>query len=519
MQRRSFLKTGGVIAVAAGLGSESLLGRVPIHNFDKYDFGSGPPVSDRLYQGPFSADDYPSWNVVMATTPSEDVVPNYGMGLITYVCDEVGPAKKEGETLAQSIENLVKLPLGTKLYIRVNWKDVQQRPGRLDCCEHWKLAFDLARRYQKRVGFRVMMSNPDIPGPTLPDFLVQKVPMVKLGEWQGRTRYEPRYDDPAFQSAFRELVGLLADAYDGHPDVEYVDTFMYGFWGEGHTWPFESNPFPDSVTAENTFVSMFQYQAERWKKTPLVTNTQPDFSKVGNSELLERTVRSFNWLRTDTIFIENEQIEELSNRPPWTGVTVEVGMSDGLPQSLRMDEGVTYTDNVIHHVQDVGACYFSLWNWHRIQADRILNYYRQFPGAIDGLARKIGYRVRPSWVWSYEEAGYPGLIIGFANDGIAGVPGVLRVSVTSEDGKVSAEGSLDAGYPLPGKIRQAKFPLPKGTNWKGLRLRAEIEVKGQRYPARWACRQGLNTDGSLTLRPTAGLGQNDETGGVPTTGF
>jgi hypothetical protein len=263
---------------------------------------------------------------------------------------------------------------------------------------------------------------------------------------------------------------------------------------------------------------MFQHQAERWRKTPLATNTQPDFSKVGNSELLERTVRSFNWLRTDTIFIENEQIEELSNRPPWTGVTVEVGMSDGLPQNLRMDEGVTYTDNVIHHVQDVGACYFSLWNWHRIQADRILNYYHQFPGAIDGLARKIGYRVRPSWVWSYEEAGYPGLIIGFANDGIAGVPGVLRVSVIGEDGKVNVEGSLDAGYPLPGKVRQAKFPLPKGTKWKGLRLRAEIEVKGQRYPVRWACRQGLNTDGSLTLRPTVGLGQNDETGGAPTTG-
>ena len=40
MQRRSFLKAGGAIAVAAGLGSESLLGRVPTHNFDKYDFGA-----------------------------------------------------------------------------------------------------------------------------------------------------------------------------------------------------------------------------------------------------------------------------------------------------------------------------------------------------------------------------------------------------------------------------------------------------------------------------------------------
>jgi len=449
----------------------------------------------------------------MATTPSEEIVPNYGMGLITYVCDEVGPAHKDGETLAQSLEKLVKLPLGSKLYIRVNWKDVQQRPGRLDFCEHWKLTLELARQYGKRVGFRVMISNPDIAGPTLPDFLQQKIPMVKLGEWQHRVRYEPRYDDPAFQAAWRELVNLLAAEYDGNPDVEYVDTFMYGFWGEGHTWPLPNNPFPDNPTAEKTFVEMFEYQAERWKKTPMLTNTQPDFSKVGNSELLDRTVRSCNWLRTDTIFIENEQIEELSNRPPWTAVSVEVGMSDGSPASLRMDEGVPYTDNVIQHVQDVSPCYFSLWNWHRIQADRILNYYQQFPAALDGLARRIGYRVRPSWVWTYEEENYPGLIIGFVNDGVAGVPGVLRISVLDKEENVISGGSLDAGYPLPGKVRQAKFPLPKGTRWQGLKLQAEIEVKGQRHPVRWACRQGMNSDSSMTLRPTVGLAQNDETGG------
>ncbi|MGH9493695.1 MAG: hypothetical protein ACRD3B_01755 [Candidatus Sulfotelmatobacter sp.] len=516
MRRRTFLKTGG--ALVAGLSAQPLVAHIPPHNFDKYDFGGGPAVADRLYQGPFSADDYPSWDVKMALTASHEVVPNYGMGLITYVCDEVGPGRKEGESLEQSIENLVKLPLGSKLYLRVNWKDVQQRPGRLDFCEHWKLTFELAKKYQKRIGFRVMLSNPDIPDSPLPEFLRGKIPMVNLGDWLKRPRYEPRYDDPAFQTAWRELVDLLADAYDGHSDVEYVDTFMYGFWGEGHTWPLEKNPFPDNVTAENTFVNMLNYQLGRWKKTPLATNTQPDFSKVGNSELLDRTIRSGNWLRTDTIFIENEQIEALSNRPPWTGVTVEVGMSDGSQKSLKFDEGVTYTDNVVQHVHDVGACYFSLWNWHRIQADRILNYYHQFPDAIDRLARQIGYRVRPSWVWTYEEGGYPGLIIGFANDGIAAVPGVLRVSVISEDGKVNVSGCLDAGYPLPGKVRQAKFPLPKGTNWKGLRLKAEIEVKGARHPVRWACKQKLNEDGSLTLRSTVGLGQDDVTGGMPPTG-
>jgi hypothetical protein len=78
---------------------------------------------------------------------------------------------------------------------------------------------------------------------------------------------------------------------------------------------------------------------------------------------------------------------------------------------------------------------------------------------------------------------------------------LLRVTVESQDGKVLKSGCLDAGYPLPGKIRQAQFVLPNVIDWKGLNLRAEIEVKGMRYPVRWACHQKLNDDGSLTLRP------------------
>jgi hypothetical protein len=276
---------------------------------------------------------------------------------------------------------------------------------------------------------------------------------------------------------------------------------MYGFWGEGHTWPFQDNPFPDYQTAERTWIQMFEVQLQHWTKTPLVTNTQPDFSRVGNSELVDRTVRSWNWLRTDTIFVENEQIETLSNRPPWVGAIVEVGMSDGTPESLHLNEGVTYTDNLIAHVTDVGANYWSLWNFHKISADNIVNYYRQYPQAIDQIRRRIGYRVRPSFIWQYQEGETQGLIIGFANDGIAGVPGALRVHMTSDDGKVNVGGSLDPGYPLPGRIRQAQFVLPPGNDWKGLHLRAEIEVKGIRHPVRWACHQKLNSDGSLTLRP------------------
>jgi hypothetical protein len=79
------------------------------------------------------------------------------------------------------------------------------------------------------------------------------------------------------------------------------------------------------------------------------------------------------------------------------------------------------------------------------------------------------------------------------------------VSIVDPAGRVLATGGLDAGYPLPGKVRQAKLPLPRGTDWKGLRVKAEIEVKGQRYPVRWACKQSLNADHTLTLKATPGI--------------
>lgn len=517
MDRRDFLKRSAVLAVAAELGASRAHGLVRAHNWDKYDFGSGPPVTDRLNQGPFPqyAPDaaIPSDEVVMTTTPSDEIVPNYGMGLVTYITADMGTKEIKSDNIPQAIEDLVRFPLGQKLYIRPTWREVQPRPGRLDFPDYLKLIFELAKKNSKRVGLRIQMSAPDYNQAALPDFVLDKVPMVELvgGSKEGgasaarflQNRYarsQPRYDHPLFQQAFQELVGLLAAEFNGSPEIEFVDTFMYGLWGEGHTWPFTNNPFPDYQTAERTWVNMLQVQLEHFTKTPLVTNTQPDYSKVGNSEVLDRTVRSNNWIRSDTIFIENEQIEALSNRPAWIAVVIEQGFPGKPPSTLTLNEGISPTDDIIAHVMDVGANYWSLWNFHEISASNLMSYYRAFPSWFDRINRRIGYRVRPSMIWSYEQDGFLGLIAGFANDGIAGVPGVLRVSVERQDGKLLQSGCLDAGYPLPGKLRQAQFVLPQGTKWQGLKLRGEIEVKGMRYPVRWACHQKLNEDGSLTLR-------------------
>ena len=487
---------------------------MPEHVWDGYDWGDGPAVADRLYQGPFTQ--YgpgavaPGSEVVMVTTASREIVPSFGMGLTVYVSGDTGPPRIPGQTLERSIEDLIRLPFVQKVYLRPNWNEVQRRPGRLDLPEWWRITFDIARQYGKRVGFRIMLENPDDPAPGLPSFLDGKVPYLPLkGEWKGdrrQVRYSkrhhlPRYDHPAYIAAFDELNGLLAADLNGSADVEYMDTMMYGFWGEGHSWPFEGNVFPSDLVAEQTWRRLLEIQLRHWTKTPLVTNTQPDFNMVGNADMLDLTVRTGNWIRSDTIFIENTQIEALSNRPAWTAAVSEVGMTRGDAAQVRMDEGVTYNEKIIDHVLAVGANYWSVWNWHDEAAANVRSYYDRHPGPIDHAARRIGYRVYPAFIWTFERDGVTGLIIGLANDGVAPVPGVLRLSVLDESGRVLVSGCVDAGYPKPTGIRQAMLMLPSGRPWQGCKLKAEIEVKAIAYPVRWACRQALEADGSIGLRP------------------
>ena len=517
MHRRRFLKAG-IGAAGAGLALEAGRGvpvqaAVPEHDWAQYPWGAGPEVRDRLYQGPFSnygADaTAPGGDVVMATTPSQEIVPNFGMGLVVYVSGDTGPPRIPGQSLEKSIEDLIALPFVQKVYLRPNWREVQQRPGRLDFPDWWHMTFDLARRYGKRVAFRIMLENPDFPEPGMPDFLMEKIPYVPLrGVWKGdpsQVRYRkrhklPRYDHPAYQAAFRELNALLAAELNGSPQVEYMDTMMYGFWGEGHSWPFEGNVFPNNLVAEQTWQRMLEIQLDSWTRTPLVTNTQPDFNNVGNSSMLDRTVRSHNWIRSDTIFIENQQIEALSNRPPWIAAASEVGMTTGARDQLRIDEGVTYNEQIISHVLAVGANYWSIWNWHDESAANVLSYYSQYPAPIDHAARRIGYRIYPSFIWAFERDGANGLVIGLSNDGVASPPGVVRLTLLGSGERVEASGCVDPGYPRPTGVHQAMLMLRPGVDWTHLRLKAELEVKGVSYPLAWACRQALNADGSLTLR-------------------
>jgi hypothetical protein len=118
MSRRTFLKGMGAGTVAAGLGSaRPAAAFVPAHNWDRHDWGTAPPVRDRLNQGPFPQyapeEVLPGSDVVMATTPSDQVVPGYGKGLVTYVTGDFGGATFAGVDAAKAIEAFAEIPMGS----------------------------------------------------------------------------------------------------------------------------------------------------------------------------------------------------------------------------------------------------------------------------------------------------------------------------------------------------------------------------------------------------------------------
>ena len=146
MDRRNFLRTSGAVALLSGLQTKKADAFVPAHLWEKYDFGAGPTVKDRLNQGPFPIyppeQVVPDSEVVMVSTPSNNILNNYGMGLIVYVSGDLGPPVIPGESLEKSIEDLVQMPFVQKIYIRPDWRQIQKSPGKLDLPEYWKMASD-----------------------------------------------------------------------------------------------------------------------------------------------------------------------------------------------------------------------------------------------------------------------------------------------------------------------------------------------------------------------------------------
>ena len=130
MRRRDPLAT----AAAAPLKARGLRADVPTHNWAGYDHGPAPSSRGRLNQGPFGIEQDEGWFTLAATTPSEQLVPNFGMGLVGYTWEEGGAVHTVSRHRASHRRGVQ--PNWTSLHVTPVAADIQDGDLQLAACRH-----------------------------------------------------------------------------------------------------------------------------------------------------------------------------------------------------------------------------------------------------------------------------------------------------------------------------------------------------------------------------------------------
>jgi len=155
-------------------------------------------------------------------------------------------------------------------YFRLNWGDIEPVEGK----PQWKLideSIDAWQEHDVRIAFRIMTANAHTRDyycspKWLFDAGCQSYEYVRGGPdtmagGKRILRIEPDYGDPVFLKKHGDFIKALADRYDGHSRVEFLDIGSYGIWGEWHT-P-NGKPWP----VRRQIIDMY---VEGFRKTPLV---------------------------------------------------------------------------------------------------------------------------------------------------------------------------------------------------------------------------------------------------------
>lgn len=518
--RRDFLKQSGLAAAFISLPAFSQNSPPEVDPEEWEDFFPKPPrVYNRLDQGMFETINPANrfGRSKMLTSPTDDFVPNPGMGYQVYTYEESGTPQIQGETEIESIDKLLNLPFCDVVYMRTDWRIIQNKPGRLELPEMWKYSIQRAKELGKRVSFRIQLGNPG-PIPAVPQFVLDKSGGVVhiQKDWLKL----PHYHHPEFKSYFKELNRMLAELYDDDATVECVDFAGYGAWGEWHSR--RESPFPDSLTASKTLIWMIEEQLDAWDYTPLIMGAHGGGGYIRLKDVIAAAMKGDCWWRRDNVglYIGPSDAYMLTHHPAWQANVIEDGRFRdhrlATPEEVEDIPGLHIRDHLMMKAADLKANYWALWQ----HADNILKYREQYKRGFQVLDRKLGYKVRPSWIW-VDTANEPNsLVIGVKNDGAASPPGILRIYVSDREGSFKVGGGLDPGHPYPDSLRICRIVLPLNTRWKvekskdassrgsfefPLRLFAELEFYGKRYPVRWACSEPLNEDGSITIRETKGI--------------
>lgn len=458
--------------------------------------------------------------------PATGPVPNPGMGINAYTLTDhmhVGYTETEWNRTQGlppqpldriTFDKMVNLPYIDNLYIRVEWRDIQQQKGKLQFPETWKWVLEAAEKYGKRWSFRVMNCSPhSMFKYGVPEFLQDKLKMIPY--WHNdnvpgpRPKFFPEYDDE-YLKWWGESLFLLGEKFDSHPLLDYVDLSGYGFWGEMHHFArYTSNgPVinyqPGSPERIEVIVDrLISDHLAAFPKTPAalglhITDYKAGLKAFENGLCCARR----DSFQTDFSTTETRLAQGIKPGSAMLWETIIPGVhcpSDTQPSSPEIiyPNPQRYFDIAANYV----AVGFNPWDtiWAH---EHCRDTYEQ-------LEQRIGYRLRPSIVWRRRIAnGQDEIAIGLRNDGCSAPPGQLTVQASFPDGGNSSV-VLPMGEPTPGAMKIYTLPLISDADKFGadkmIGLSLKIQIKGKNYPVQWAVNKGQIADPFILKVPVKPL--------------
>ena len=120
-------------------------------------------------------------------------------------------------------------------YIRITWRQIHTGDNTFDWTPIDKALADCQAR-GKQLAFGIMMvsvTNPD-SSIGLPQWVIDAGAPAQPATLVPDCMVPAQWDHPIFMAKVAQFVTALAERYNGHPGIAFIDLRTYGNWGEGH---------------------------------------------------------------------------------------------------------------------------------------------------------------------------------------------------------------------------------------------------------------------------------------------
>jgi len=199
---------------------------------------------------------YARQTVVVRPLETEEILLNPGMGFNTsqHLEDNLGLDSKY--EYSERLLDEAQYPKTTIAYLRFYWRYFEPEDNNFN----WYIIDDALQLAVERGQTLALRICPYGSGrhQDIPVWLREQI-----GESRGLAHSFWRVDpeDPRYVAQWTEMVRAVGERYDGHPDIEFVDVSIVGFWGEGAG---------SNLLSEKTRKALVDAYLEGFRKTRLV---------------------------------------------------------------------------------------------------------------------------------------------------------------------------------------------------------------------------------------------------------